>query len=289
MVVFGAQPRHEQVCRLDVAMHEPTLMRLSERPARLAQEHDDTLGGLRAEPGDDAVQIESVEKLHDVVEAAAVIHAEVVQLHGVRRPQTRSHVRFTLETPDELLSCGARRNVVTNELHGRGTREQPVPGQPDFAHPARAEERDQAIAAHGDAFVEQLLVDLEDRAPGEKHRTLQHGAKLADVSRPCVDFEPAHGIWRYAIDDLPDLPRMPSHEIVDERGDILSPIGKPRHADAVAGKQTKERQEVPGHRLAHIARRRGDHPHVTERRFTAIVQAAVALDHVVEGALELRR
>ena len=32
-------------------------MRLSERPARLAQEHDDTLGGLRAELGHDAVQI----------------------------------------------------------------------------------------------------------------------------------------------------------------------------------------------------------------------------------------
>ena len=65
----------------------------------------DPLGRLRAEARDDAVQVESVEQLHDVVEAAAVVHAEVVQLHRVRRPQTGSHLRFALETPHELLSC----------------------------------------------------------------------------------------------------------------------------------------------------------------------------------------
>ena len=39
VVVLGSEPRDEQVRRLDVAMHEPVLVRLGERPARLAQEH----------------------------------------------------------------------------------------------------------------------------------------------------------------------------------------------------------------------------------------------------------
>ena len=54
------------------------------------------------------VQVESLEQLHDVVEAAAVVHAEIVQLHGVRRAQPGSHLRFALEAPHELLARCAR-------------------------------------------------------------------------------------------------------------------------------------------------------------------------------------
>jgi hypothetical protein len=79
-------------------------VRLGERPTRLAQEHDDALGRLRPETRADLLQIESIEKLHHVVKAAGVVHAEIVQLHGVRRPQPRSDLRFTLETPHQLVA-----------------------------------------------------------------------------------------------------------------------------------------------------------------------------------------
>ena len=103
IVVLGSEPRDEQIRRLDVTVHQPVLVRFSERPARLAQEHDDPLGGLRSEPGDDLLQVETLEQLHDVVEAAAVVHAEIVELHGVRRAQAGRHLRFALEAPHQLL------------------------------------------------------------------------------------------------------------------------------------------------------------------------------------------
>ena len=39
VVVLGSEPRDEQVRRFDVTVHEPVLVRFSERSARLAQEH----------------------------------------------------------------------------------------------------------------------------------------------------------------------------------------------------------------------------------------------------------
>ena len=59
-------------------------MRLGERAARLAQQHDHPLGDLRPETIHENLEIEALEQLHDVVEAAGFIHAKVVQLHGVR-------------------------------------------------------------------------------------------------------------------------------------------------------------------------------------------------------------
>ena len=126
IVVLGSEPRDEQVGGLDITVHEPVLMRFGERPARLAQEHRDPLGGLRSEPGDDLVQVETLEQLHDVVEAAAVVHAEIVELHGVRRAQAGGHLRFALEAPHELFLRQTGPRVVANELHGRGTSQEPV-------------------------------------------------------------------------------------------------------------------------------------------------------------------
>ena len=43
---------------------------------------------------------------------------------------------------------------------------------------------------------------------------------------------------------------MPTHEIVDERGDIVPPINESRYGDAVAGKKANEGLKVSGDRLA---------------------------------------
>ena len=82
VVVLGTEPGHEEVRGLDVPMHQPVVVRLGERSARLAQEHDHALGRLRAEVRHDALQVEAVEQLHDVVEAAAVVDAKIVELHA---------------------------------------------------------------------------------------------------------------------------------------------------------------------------------------------------------------
>ena len=229
------------------------------------------------------------EKLHDVVEAAAVVHAEIVQLHGVRRPQPGSHLRFALETPYELLARCAGRNVVANELHSRRTDEESVLGEPDLAHPARTKRRDQAIAAHGQGFVQLLLVDFEDGALAEEDCTFQHRSQLADVSGPRIGFEPTHRVGRYAVDHLPQPPCVSTHEMIDERRYVLPPIDERGHTDAVRSEQLKERQESAGRRMTHVMRRRGDEPHVRFARFTASWTASIFLQRRVKSVLKVWR
>src|SRR5687768_11519560 len=113
-------------------MHESSLVSLGERPARLTQEHDYALGWLGTETSDDVVQIESIQELHHVVEATGLVDAEIVELHGMRRPQSRGHLCFALEPSNQLLARRSRRDVVTNELYRRRTDEKPVPCEPDL-------------------------------------------------------------------------------------------------------------------------------------------------------------
>ena len=108
IVVLVSETGDEEVGRLDVAMHKAVFVRLGERTARLAQEHDDPLGGLRSEALHHAVQVQAFEQLHDVVEVAAVGHAEIVELHRMRRAQAGGDLRLALESPHELLTCRAR-------------------------------------------------------------------------------------------------------------------------------------------------------------------------------------
>ena len=70
--VLGAETGDEQVSGLDVAVHESVLMCFGERAARLAQQHDHPLGDLRPEAIHENLEIEALEQLHDVVEAAGL-------------------------------------------------------------------------------------------------------------------------------------------------------------------------------------------------------------------------
>src|SRR6185436_4321644 len=115
-------------------------------------------GGLRSEAVHDALEVETLQQLHHVVEAAALIHAEVVELHGMRRAQTRRHLCLALESTDELLARRARLHLLSNQLDGGRTRKELVLREPDFAHAAGSERRNQAVTADGQAVVEQLFV-----------------------------------------------------------------------------------------------------------------------------------
>ena len=121
----------------------------------------------------------------------------------MRRPQPGSHLRFALETSHELLARRAGRDVVANELHSRRTDEESVLGEPDLPHPAGTKRRDQAIAAHGQGFVQLLLVDFEYGALAEEDCTFQYRSQLTDVSGPRIGFEPTHRVGRYIVDHLP--------------------------------------------------------------------------------------
>jgi hypothetical protein len=120
-------------------MYEPSGVRLGERPARLPEEGRHALRGLGTEARDDLIEVETVEQLHDVVEAAAVVHAEVVELDGVRRAEPGRDLCLPLKPSYELLVRRARGGVVPDEFHRGWAREQAVSRQPDFAHPAGAE------------------------------------------------------------------------------------------------------------------------------------------------------
>src|SRR5262245_48104553 len=163
-------------------MHEAPLVRFRKRATGLAYEHDHALGWLRSKSRHDAMEIEAVQILHDVIEASGVVDAEVVELHRVWRAQCGSHVRFALETPYQLISRRARRDIVANELDGRRPDEDSMFGEPDFAHAAGTERADEAIAPHGHGFVQLLRIDLEHRAFADEHGPFDHCSQLADVS-----------------------------------------------------------------------------------------------------------
>ena len=83
-VMFAAVPAHEQVGRLDVAVNEPIRFGLRQRVAHLAQQIDHALGGSGAITLHQPLEVEAIEQLHHVIEAAIVGHTEVEELDGVR-------------------------------------------------------------------------------------------------------------------------------------------------------------------------------------------------------------
>jgi hypothetical protein len=76
---------HKQVGRFDVTVYEAMFVRLGERATYLAQEHGDALGRLRSETLHHAVQVQTLQQFHDVIEVSGVVHPEIVKLHRMRR------------------------------------------------------------------------------------------------------------------------------------------------------------------------------------------------------------
>ena len=153
-------------------MDDAVVVRFGQRPACLAQEHDDSFRWLRAKARHDLFEVEAMEQLHHVVEATGVVDTEVVELHGMRRSQGRCHLRLALEPSDELLVLGTGSHIGTDQLQGRRASQQLVPGQPHLTHAPGAQPRDEPVTSYRDSFVERLLVDLEHGASRHQHGTL---------------------------------------------------------------------------------------------------------------------
>jgi hypothetical protein len=107
--------------------------------AGLDQDIDGPLGRQRAELGDERLEVEAFEQLHDVIERAVFRRAEVIDVHGVRRAQGGGRLRLPLEAFDELAPV-ASEGVRTDQLDRGGARQQSVTRSPDFTHAAAPEE-----------------------------------------------------------------------------------------------------------------------------------------------------
>ena len=83
-------------------------------------------------------RFDPVEKLHHVVERAALRDSEVVELDGVRRFQARRDLRLALEASKRHVveRSGTAVFVTADELHGGRSRKHLVPRAPHLAHAA---------------------------------------------------------------------------------------------------------------------------------------------------------
>ena len=218
------------------------------------------------------LQVEPVEQLHDVVEAAGVVHAEVVELHGVRRAQAGGDLRFALETPHELL--------VRRALAARRDESASRPPDARAADASRARPRPcrrSRAARRADSCRPPAVRRAAPRRSRARVLAPTRTARSSTVrsSRmlpgPRVGFEPrASSRATRRRSTLPSCRAMPAHEVIDERRDVLAPIGERRHGDAVAATECEEGVETAARRVArHIARRGRNHPHVGCRRLAA--------------------
>jgi len=107
-------------------------------------------------------EIHATQPLHHVIETACVGNPEIEELHRVRGLQLRGDLRLAGEALPQRVRVLTRTGLrLVHDLHGRGPRQQVMPRQPDFAHPARSETLHQTVAADAHAVVEQMLADLQ--------------------------------------------------------------------------------------------------------------------------------
>ena len=95
--MLGTQPAREQIRGLHVTMHKAQAVRFRQRETRLLQQVDRPFRRERAVTLHHPLQIHPAQPFHHVIEASRLGHAEIVQLHGVRRLQFGRGVRFPLE------------------------------------------------------------------------------------------------------------------------------------------------------------------------------------------------
>ena len=130
-------------------MDQSPLVRLLERFADLGHEVHHARGRQWSESADEAVEVEPLEQLHDVVERAVVRNAKVVQLDGVRGAERGGRPGLELEPPDHrarLLRAHAQDRLRPDELDGRLACQQLVRRLPHLTHAALAKAFDQPVA-----------------------------------------------------------------------------------------------------------------------------------------------
>ncbi len=145
--------REEHVLRLDVAVHEPALVREVQRAGDL-QPVTKRLVDRQRPVRQEALEIFALDVLEDDV-LAAVFLAPVDDRDDVGMGQLRNGARLAPETLDVVL-VGAV--VLVQHLDGDGALEQPVVRPEDVGHAPRAHELVQLVTArdqlsdHGSKF-----------------------------------------------------------------------------------------------------------------------------------------
>jgi hypothetical protein len=155
----------ENVCRLDVAVHDALRVRVRERPGDFAHDPRDVVRRKRAVRGQALRQRSAVDVRHDDEHESADL-VDGVNRHDVRMRQPRRGSRFAHETIAQLRS---RRELGWQQLDGHRTVEQDLARQIDDAHTAPSELTLQRITS-GDGllkgykeFVDSLLRHMASR------------------------------------------------------------------------------------------------------------------------------
>ena len=158
----------------------------------------------------------------------------------------------------------------------------PIPPEPKGRH--------EPVAANREPFVQQLVIDLEQRAPAHEDCTLENRPQLANVSRPHVRLESPHGLGRYTIDHLAKLPSVPADEDVDQYRNVLASVHERGHGDLVSGEEPKQGTQAPALPfMGKVASGGGDHPHVGHRRLAAGARSLAILQLLMKLELDRRR
>ncbi len=155
------------------------------------------------------VEVEAVQQFHDEVERLVVGHAEVVELHRVRRSQVGRRLCLAPEAGHRQLRgrwVTSADRLGTNQLDRRRPGEHAVRRLVDFAHPAAAEQLSELIAAHlarlRDLVAERGDDMRDDHRDADKEvvgivhqQRVGRGLEVPRASRP--GDEHRHRIHRY--------------------------------------------------------------------------------------------
>src|SRR5213594_539444 len=129
--------------------------------------------------------------------------------------------------------------------------------------------------------------ELDDGAPREDDRTVQHVLQLAHVARPVVARQHLERARRHAAHVAVALARRLTHEVLDQVRDVLPPLAERRHADRHDVQAIVEvlAELARPHRGSEIHVGCGAHAHVDRDG----PEPAESLDlALLEGAEELR-
>ena len=176
-VLARARLHDHDVAGLHVAVDDPGVVRLGERPEDLLADLGDAPLGERAGLAEHGREVLAGDVLHREVEAPAgvVDLAEVEDPDRVRVGEARDDPRLVEEAVDRAGLAG---EVAPQDLEGERLAHPDVLGPVDRAHAALADERDEPVAIRDDAVH-------EPAGAGEVGRLAQVGAAArAEVHRP---------------------------------------------------------------------------------------------------------
>ncbi len=137
-------PRQEDVCGLEIAMHDPERVRFGDRVARLEDVFGDEMSGERTRAGELGSEVVPLEVLHDDVRRAVVERARVEHAADVLAPQLHRRARLALESG---ACVRIRERARKHQLDGDALIQIEVGGGHHHSHAASAEHALDAVLA----------------------------------------------------------------------------------------------------------------------------------------------